>query len=185
MIVAAYKWLLGPYATGLAYFAPRLDGGVPLEETWFARVGSEDFKNLVDYQDEYHPGSAVRYDMGERANFTLLPVLQAALDLLRQWSPEAIQDYCRRLSSPLIEASRSLGFSVEQDEWRAGHLFGLRMPEGLALEALKTELETRRIVVSLRGSALRVSPNVYNDEGDVAALIEALEGALSAKASRS
>jgi selenocysteine lyase/cysteine desulfurase len=35
-------------------------------------------------------------------------------------------------------------------------------------------LESRQIFVLLRGSALRVSPHVYNDESDVGALIEAL-----------
>ena len=176
LIVAAYKWLLGPYSTAVAYFGPRFDGGIPLEETWLGREGSEDFKGLVDYQSGYQPG-AVRFDMGERANFILLPMLQASLDLLLEWTPEAVQDYCKKLVSPLIEASVSFGFSVEQDEWRADHLFGLRMPEGLELDALKAELESRKIFVSLRGSALRVSPHVFNHEGDVGALIEALDAA--------
>ena len=176
LIVAAYKWLLGPYSTAVAYYGPRFDGGSPLEETWLGREGSEDFKGLVDYQSEYQPG-AIRYDMGERANFILLPMLQASLDLLLEWTPEAVQDYCKKLVSPLIEASVSLGFSVEQDEWRADHLFGLRMPEGLELDALKAELESRKIYVSLRGSAIRVSPHVFNHEGDVGALIEALGAA--------
>ena len=183
LIVAAYKWLLGPYSTALAYLGPQFDGGIPLEETWLGRKGSEDFKSLVDYQHEYQPGSAIRYDMGERANFILHPMLQASLDLILQWSPGAVQDYCRRLAAPLIDASVSLGFSVEQDEWRADHLFGLRMPEGLELEALKAELELRQIFVSLRGSALRVSPHVYNDESDVGALIEALQRAAAPTAS--
>ena len=173
LIVAAYKWLLGPYSTAVVYFGPRFDGGIPLEETWLGREGSEDFKGLVDYQSEYQPG-AVRFDMGQRANFILLPMLQASLDLLLEWTPEAVQDYCRELASPLIEAAVSLGFSVERDEWRADHLFGLRMPGGLDLGALKAELESRKIYASLRGSALRVSPHVYNDESDVGALIEAL-----------
>ncbi len=176
LIVAAYKWLLGPYSTAVVYLGSRFDSGIPLEETWLGREGSEDFKSLVDYQDEYQPG-VVRYDMGQRANFILHPMLEASLDLLLDWTPEAVQAYCRELASPLIEASISLGFSVEQDEWRADHLFGLRMPEGLDLDALKAELEARSIHASLRGSALRVSPHVYNDENDVGALIEALEGA--------
>ena len=183
LIVAAYKWLLGPYSTALAYLGPRFDGGIPLEETWLGRKGSEDFKSLVDYQNEYQPGAAIRYDMGERANFILHPMLQASLDLILQWSPGAVRDYCRSLAAPLIDASVSLGFSVEQDEWRADHLFGLRMPEGLELEALKAELEARQIFVSLRGSALRVSPHVYNHESDVGALIEALQGAAAPTAS--
>jgi len=183
LIVAAYKWLLGPYSTGVAYLGPRFDDGVPLEETWLGRAGSEDFQSLVDYQNDYQVGTAFRYDMGQRANFILHPMLEASLDLLLEWSPGAIQDYCRRLTSPLIEASESLGFSMEEDEWRADHLFGLRMPEGLELEALKAELDARKIFVSLRGSALRVSPHVYNDESDVGALIEALQGAAAPTAS--
>jgi len=176
LIVAAYKWLFGPYSTAVVYLGSRFDSGIPLEETWLGREGSEDFQNLVDYQDVYQPG-VVRYDMGERANFILNPMLQASLDLLLEWTPEAVQAYCRKLVSPLIEASVSVGFSVEQDQWRADHIVGLRMPEGLEPEALKAELETRKIYASLRGSALRVSPHVYNDENDVGALIEALEGA--------
>ena len=41
-------------------------------------------------------------------------------------------------------------------------------------------LADRSVRVSLRGDAIRVSPNVYNTEADVAALIGALEAALRA-----
>ena len=30
LIVATYKWLLGPYSLSLAYFGPRFDDGEPL-----------------------------------------------------------------------------------------------------------------------------------------------------------
>ena len=43
-----------------------------------AREGSENFQNLVEYQDEYQPG-ARRYDVGEVANFVLLPGLLSSL----------------------------------------------------------------------------------------------------------
>jgi selenocysteine lyase/cysteine desulfurase len=35
-------------------------------------------------------------------------------------------------------------------------------------------LRRRNIFASLRGSALRVSPNVYNDESDLSALVQVL-----------
>ncbi len=173
LIVAAYKWLLGPYAIGLAYFGPRFDDGTPLEETWIGREGSEDFQHLVDYQDAYQPG-AIRYDVGERANFILVPMLVAALKLVNEWTPEGIQEYCVHLTGGLLEEARSLGFSTEDAAYRSDHLFGLRMPEGLDLVALKDELERRSIHASLRGSALRLSPHLYNDEADTGALLEAL-----------
>lgn len=177
MVVAAgYKWLLGPYSTALTWVGERFEGGVPLEEGWIAREGSEDFQGLVDYTDAYGPG-AVRYDVGERSNFALLPALDAALGLVNDWGPDRIADYCRRLSAPLFDRARELGFGVEEDAWRAPHLFGLRMPEGLELGELRDALSARHIHVSLRGSAMRVSPHLYNDEGDIAALVSALEAA--------
>ena len=68
LVCATYKWLMGPYSLGFAYLGPRFDDGEPLEETWIGRRGSENFKELVDYQDDYQPG-ALRYDVGERSNF--------------------------------------------------------------------------------------------------------------------
>ena len=177
LIVAAYKWLLGPYSVGAAYFGSRFDEGVPLEETWIGREGSDDFQHLVNYQAAYQPG-ALRYDVGERSNFILIPMLVASLELVIGWTPAGITDYCRRLSEPLIREAVALGFSLEEDEWRAAHLFGLRMPEGLELAALQAELEARKIFLSLRGNALRVSPHLYNDEDDLGALVEVLKASV-------
>jgi selenocysteine lyase/cysteine desulfurase len=102
----------------------------------------------------------------------------ASMRLVAGWGPERIQAYCRRLTGGMLEEVAALGFSVEEERWRGGHLFGLRMPPGLDLAALKDALERRRVVASLRGSALRLSPNVYNDEADVAALLEGLREAV-------
>ena len=89
--------MLGPYSTGLAYFGPVFDHGTPIEENWITRRGSERFADLVRYRDDYHP-AAIRYDVGERSNFILLPMLAAALALVLEWSASAIQDYCRALT---------------------------------------------------------------------------------------
>jgi selenocysteine lyase/cysteine desulfurase len=179
LICAGYKWLLGPYSIGAAYFGPRYDHGEPIEDNWIVRRGSEDFQRLVDYEDEYAPG-AIRYDVGERSNFILLPMFVAAMRMILEWTPGRIQQYCRRLAAQPIEQARALGFTVEEDKWRGSHLFGLRMPPGLDLSRLHEALERRRIFVSLRGSALRVSPNVYNDQEDLDALVQVLTDVVSA-----
>lgn len=173
LICAAYKWLLGPYSVAFSYFGPRFDDGTPLEETWIAREDSHQFQRLVEYRDGYAPG-AVRYDVAERSNFFLLPIAEASLGLLREWGPGRIQDYCTDLVTPLVEEARTLGFGVEDARWRASHLFGLRMPAAVDLGELRDRLAERDIAVSLRGTALRVSPNVYNDAADVEALLEVL-----------
>jgi selenocysteine lyase/cysteine desulfurase len=177
LIVAAYKWLLGPYAVGMGYFGPRFDDGTPLEETWIGREKSEDFQNLVNYRDGYQPG-AVRYDVAERSNFALLPMVATSLELITAWGPARIQEYCRSLTATALDEAAGLGFTVEDARWRGSHLFGLRMPPGLDLVALKGALERRKVVASLRGTALRLSPNVYNDASDIGALVDGLREAV-------
>jgi selenocysteine lyase/cysteine desulfurase len=177
LIVAGYKWLMGPYSIGLGYFGPRYANGAPLEETWIAREGSEDFRGLVDYRDGYQPG-AVRFDVGERSNFILLPMLLAALRLILSWRPERVQGYTAALNRDLLEEARELGYSVEEASYRVGHIFGIRMPRTVEMDTLKAALQREKVSASLRGSALRVSPHVYNDEDDVSALRRALRAAV-------
>ena len=174
LVCAGYKWLMGPYSTGVAVYGERFDGGVPLEENWIARLNSENFAGLVDYEPEYAPG-VLRYDVGERSNFILMPMLLAALRLVRSWGVDQIQSTVRALSDPIVERARELGYGVEDREYRAGHLFGIRTPKGIDLDALRSTLAERRISVSVRGDAIRVAPHVYNGAQDAEALVRALE----------
>lgn len=174
LVVAGYKWLLGPYGIALGYFGPRYADGVPLEENWINRQGSQDFANLVRYQDEYQPG-ALRYDVGERSNPILLPMMAAALEQILAWDPAAIQRYCASLMAGIMDHSSELGFETEDPAWRGAHLFGMRAPRGADIARVQATLAERRVIVSMRGSALRVSPNIYNDDDDAAALLGALQ----------
>jgi selenocysteine lyase/cysteine desulfurase len=183
LVCAAYKWLLGPYSLGFAYFGSRFDDGEPLEDNWIAREGSEDFRALVNYRDEYQPG-ALRYDVGERSNFALLPIAIMALQQILDWQPARIQEYCARLTGAAIAELRTLGFSVENDNWRGAHLFGVRMPAAVDLQMLHAELQRAGVAVALRGSALRVAPNVYNDAEDLRALLAVLRISVETSAAR-
>jgi selenocysteine lyase/cysteine desulfurase len=176
LVCAGYKWLLGPYSLGLAYFGERFDRAAPLEETWLGRRGSEDFARLVEYADEYQPGGA-RFDVGERSNFTNMPMLVAALEQILAWGPANVQAYCRELTGGLVSEARALGCAVEEEPWRGAHLFGIRTPPEIDATRLQRALAERRVSVSLRGDAVRVAPNVYNTREDVDALADALRAA--------
>ena len=78
-----YKWLLGPIGVSYLYVAEQHREGVPIEQNWIARAGSEDFARLVDYRDEYQPG-ARRFDVGQRTEFELVPMAVAALEQLER-----------------------------------------------------------------------------------------------------
>lgn len=177
LVCAGYKWLLGPYSLGLAWYGSRFDEGVPLEETWTSRPDSHDFRRVGNYRNDYRPGAA-RYDVGERSNFILVPMQLAALRRILDWSPGAIQEYCRSISREALAEALSLGVEVEDEDWRGSHLFGLRLPAGVDPARLGPELEARSVSVSLRGSAVRVAPHLYNGEEDLHALLEAIRATL-------
>ncbi|MEO1437007.1 MAG: aminotransferase class V-fold PLP-dependent enzyme, partial [Bacteroidota bacterium] len=129
LIAAAYKWMMGPYASGFAYFGPRFDRGIPLEENWLNRKGSTDFSGLVDYEPDYQP-YAGRYEMGERSNFINLAMLEAALSKVVEWTPAGIQEYTGRITQDGIATLQHHGYWLERPEYRGNHLVGMRLPEG-------------------------------------------------------
>ena len=174
LVVAGYKTLFGPYQSGLAWFGERFDGGVPLEEPWAARESSELFvAGRLEYVQEYRPAAA-RYDVGERSNQIQLPMLNAALDMVLEWGPERVQEYCATLLQPFEDAFREAGFDLEDRMWRGAHLFGLRSRRGLDADVTAAALRQARVFVSVRGTAIRVAPQVYNDSSDLEALAATL-----------
>jgi len=177
LICAGYKWLMGPYGIALGYFGPRLTGGIPLEEGWIVRKNSEDFTALIDYEEDYQPG-AKRYDMGQRSNFITLPMMREALTQVHEWGISNIQAYIKHLTDQLIPDLVRAGYRIEDEAYRASHMFGARVPDGADMTEIRSALQERNIHVSVRGSAIRISPHLYNDEADIEALKECLLSAV-------
>ncbi len=173
IINAGYKWLLGPYSSGVAYFGSFFDEGIPLERNWINRVGSEDFKNLINYQTQYR-GSADRYNMGERSNFILNPMLANAIEQINTWGVENIAAYCDELLNEPLKILQENGYWVDDKAHRSSHLIGLRIPKNANLAKIQTALQNRKVSVSFRGEAIRISPHLYNDAKDIAVLLEGL-----------
>ena len=173
LVCAGYKWLMGAYSFGYAYYSDYFWNGTPLEENWINRENSQDFAGLTQYRDGYQPG-ARRFDVGEHSNFILVAMGIAALEQLIAWQPVHIQQYCKDLVSDAIITWKSKGYWVEDEAFRAAHLFGIQVPEGADAVQLQKALKDNNISVSVRGDFIRVSPNVYNDAADIAALTRVL-----------
>ena len=178
LVCAGYKCLMGPYGTTLAYFGETFDEGQPLDEGWCNRYGSDDFANLVRYQDRYQPG-ALRYDMGERSNFVAVPMMGQALQEVTDWGVKNIQHYCETLVTPFIEHLSDTDYRFESPQYRANHLFGLRLPDYISLISLQNALEKAKISVSVRGNSVRISPHVYNEPIDFEKLSDCLREAVA------
>ncbi len=176
VIAPTYKWLLGPYSMGFLYVAPRWRDGRPIEENWLNRKGSEDFAGLVDYEDAYQPG-ARRFDMGERANFQLMPMTRCALEQISDWGVETIAATLQTKTNAIAERATKLGLTVSAPHLRAPHFLGVRFPGGVP-DGLLDQLAKQHVYVSLRGTSMRVTPHLYNTEEDVNRLFAALEAVL-------
>lgn len=156
-----YKWLFGPYSNALAYFGPYFDEGIPIEESWINRKNSEDFSKLVNYQTEYQPGAG-RYSMGQQSNFINLPMILASIAQVKEWGVENIQTYARELTRDPIQRLQDMGLQVEAEENRSSHLIGIRFsPTDFDLAVLKEQFQQKKVFLSFRGNAVRVSTHLY------------------------
>ena len=173
LVNVGYKWLMGPYSLGYMWVAPRHRNGVPLEETWMGRIGSEAFSRLVAYTDEYQPG-ARRYDVGEWSNFTLVPMATAALATVSAWGPDRVAATIASLTDRLETGAAELGLDPVRAEHRHPHLMGVRFPAGIP-DDLRPALADARVHVSVRSDAVRVAPHVYNTPDEIDRLLEVLD----------
>src|ERR1700675_709358 len=171
-VAASYKWLLGPYSVGLLYVAPKWQNRMPLEENWIQRANAQDFSSLILYTEDYDTG-ARRFDMGERANFASLPAAVRAMKQLLEWDVLQISETAGALNRHLAEAAADLGFSAPPEPLRAPHYLSLRRKAAIPKE-LPEVLAREKVFVSVRGSSIRVTPNVYNTVEDGERLIACL-----------
>jgi len=178
VICGGYKWLMGPYSIGVAYLGAFFDEGVPVEETWLNRVNSDKFAQLTHYEKAYRP-KAQRYNVGEYSQFINMPMFEDSLTQILAWGVDNIQNHCDEITQKPLEALKSLGCSIESDAYRVKHLLGIILPKGIDNQAFTDRLLANKIIISNRGVAIRVTPNVYNSEEDLWALVEVLKESLA------
>jgi selenocysteine lyase/cysteine desulfurase len=176
LVSVGYKWLLGPYGLGYLYVAPKWrESGMPLEQSWLTRAGSEDFARLVDYTDEYRAG-ARRFDAGEFPQFVSVPMAIAALRQILSWSIARIEQALTFLTERIAELAAEDGYSVLPRAERCGHMIGIRHPAGIPA-GLSPMLRDAKVFVSIRGNSIRIAPHLYNDRNDIDRLFEILRKA--------
>ena len=173
LIVVGYKWLFGGYSMGMAYMGPKFNEGRPIEASWMNRLNSEDFTQLMNYENRYKP-KAARYSVGQFTNFLTMPILKEGIKQLLEWKVENIQTYCTELIKPLMAFQKEQGFETPDPLYFSSHLFSLELPSTTDNTVLKQVLADAKITVSQRGMDLRVSCNVFNDSEDIEALLQVL-----------
>jgi selenocysteine lyase/cysteine desulfurase len=170
LICAGYKWLLGPYSLGLAYYSDKFNSGKPIEESWMNRKEASDFSKLTTYPEAYGDG-AQRYNVGEFSNFVGLPMLKTALTQILEWQPDNIQAYCENLISPIYAFLEENKIPSDEASSISSHLMGIYLPASVDITHFMQSLKAQQIYASARGRSIRVSPHVYNTENDIEAFL--------------
>ena len=171
LVCAAYKWLMGPYGSAFCYYGEAFDNGSPIEESWINRKNSEDFSQLINYQDDYSEG-ARRYSVGQQSNFINVAMLTAAINQLNSWGVDNIYNYTESITNTCFDILDKNKVWFEEDKFRAAHLFGLRPKNNLDL--ILKKIKEKKIYISLRGDSIRVSPSVYNTKEEIEKLFKCI-----------
>ena len=173
LIASTYKWLLGPYSMGFLYADPKHHQGKPIEFHWIQPKHTEDFTGLALYEKEYQPG-ARRFDVGERSNFMLMPMVHAALQQILEWQVPKISKTLNKLTSEAANWAEQIGLQVAAADQRGPHFLGVGFPDGVP-DGLLESLSKEQVFVSIRGESMRVSPHLFNNLQDLEKLFAILK----------
>lgn len=161
-----YKWLMGPYGTGFAWFSPTLlEGLSPTHYHWLAQVWSQP-GGLRQYSLRSSEGAEV-HDLFCPGNFLNFIPWTVALEYLLEAGPELVERHNQALVGDLIGGLKSLSFELlsPEDGERRSTLVVVRPPadcEMSSVEALERKLFRAGIDVAVREEAIRLSPHLYN-----------------------
>lgn len=172
MAADGHKWLCAPEGAGLFYVRKELQGH--LQPTTIGWLSMKSPFTFGKYQFEFHP-SARRYEAGSY-NMPGIYALGGALKLAQEIGIENIAERLLALTDRLTVGVREKGYRVvsSRSPAEASGIVAF-VSEIHDHDKIQAHLEVEhRIVISVRCGRLRASPYVYNTEGEIDQLIEAL-----------
>ncbi|HVA58407.1 MAG: aminotransferase class V-fold PLP-dependent enzyme [Gemmatimonadaceae bacterium] len=169
----AQKWLLSPWGAGFTYvrqdLVPHLD---PPFVSWMAVKGSDDFRNLLDYDMTWR-------DDARRFEFVTVPFqdfagMNASLELLLELGPEAVAAHVRRLADRVVAwAGRrpDMGLVTPADPAHRAGIVCVAPPDP---EATSQRLREAGIAHSQREGAMRLAIHAFNSDDDVTRALDVI-----------
>jgi selenocysteine lyase/cysteine desulfurase len=176
LVCAGYKWLLSPHGTGFFWArATHLAKARRGPFNWAAQ-DADTFATL-NFVDPEPSQGAKRWDAAESATlFNLnLTAMDAAVDLVLRLGPAQVREHDRALIELLFDSlpARCIPASPLDPAHRGPYGCFTGPTQGDTV-ALYQRLRNEKIIVSMRGGRIRVSPHVFNSTQDIARLIRAL-----------
>ncbi|MBK5259280.1 MAG: aminotransferase class V-fold PLP-dependent enzyme [Thermoanaerobaculia bacterium] len=167
-----HKWMCGPEGATIFYVAAEhLEELEVLEDGW---TNIERRGKFIGSPDELLPDSR-RFEAGT-LNTNGIYGLRAAIDLLLEVGIDDIGREVVRLANHLAERLEGLGYRIASPRPLRSGIVAATPPtvESNTLLRIHRILEENGVVCSPREGMLRFAPHFYNDERDIARVIEVL-----------
>lgn len=167
LAAGGHKWLLAPEGCGILFVSDRV-----VERVHPVVLGWKSVENAGAYLP-YHfdlRADAARFEPGSAPHLGI-HALGAALDLLLEVGPAAIETRVLEITDELADGLRRLGASVLSPRAGAERSSILTFAIGEAAELHKA-LTAARVVTRQRLGGIRLAPHFYNDADDVARVLD-------------
>jgi cysteine desulfurase/selenocysteine lyase len=168
----AHKWLLAQEGCTIFYVREAVRDRLPVTfGGWWNTKGEESEKGFLGELEFYK--SARRYEPGSLPTAQIAG-LEAAIDLLTDAGVETVPNRILQIVRQLREGLASRGWRITTPGPFASGILSAVPLHGDARATAK-KLEERGIIVAPREGAVRFSPHFYNDEAQVAQILEAID----------
>lgn len=176
---SSYKWLMGDKGIGFLYVRQDLLGSV-VKRTVYGKMQITGFQGHffpydvplgtpASWQDV--PGTRGYFEVGSYS-LSGIACLTRSLPYIRRLGVDRIQAHARSLTSRLQAELPRMGFIPLTPPEAGGNIVAFAVPDPDALQKL---LRQHSIEVTFDQHRMRISPSVFNDQGDIDRLLAVLE----------
>jgi len=177
LVCSGWKWLCGPYATGLAWLRPQLRDRLEYNQAyWLARQTATDLGGTSENLEPPDDLGARKYDIFGTANFLNFHPWAEAIELILDIGIDRIEEHDQALVSRLVEGLDRNCFdliSPGQGPERSTLVF-VSHRDAARNEAVYRTLLEEGVDIALRRGRLRFSPHFYNTAADIDRALSAL-----------
>ena len=174
LVSAGFKWLCGPYGTGLCWLRPDLFETLrPTKLYWLSALTADDLAATSLDLQAITPRRAGRHDIFGTANFFNYVPFAASVELLLELGIEQVREYVDSLVVRLLNGIEQSAYhlvSSKDDRSTLVLLAPIREPS----ETVFNRLTAAGVHVAHRRGRIRISPHVYNTAGDIDRALELL-----------
>jgi len=169
---ASHKWLFSPEGCGMLYLSdkareriePTFVGWISVETPWDFEEREQNFKPTALAWESGTGGSSLFYG------------LEQSLRLIHETGLKNIENYLEELTDYLCELISGKNYEIISSRLKGekSQIVCVKHQNGLTSNEIAKKLEDEKIVVSPRGSRLRIAPHFFNNREDIEKLAEKL-----------